>query len=1038
MKYHLPDCYFTSIDMPAPSESSSSSCVVKAVWCEGSAFTFEAQLEGRTITLPPPSVPPKEAFSDLLWPFAMCTSGSVSISFSSKVASALSERMSMCERIFHRRLIRRKRYREHAPALAKRLAAWAKNDSEKASQLVSDHRKFREVTEVEFWALMNPSKRDRASWLKELFEFGVRTRVAWKACERQSDVQSAGVWATDEANANSQPADSQSEDDEPVAGPSSISLLPPSIPVSSSSFVVQLESLKGDRRNSILASNFCSQADDGELPTVKCQDPYVVLDDSSVDLNSSKSSRPTATGVLHAGHVDVTLLDICENVVAASASYALQAVVKTLHHVDLNDPRELFSSVGCAELVSFLFNFISSENMPIQFAFQIGALLDSMISVFGISEFERFLGAQVVKDASSCSRCLQFLKVVTSRWHNFSLLNSAYCTSRLTDALFFFSSPHIRVHILRLFSLSASRFQHSTAHFKHLFLVLNAGYTYLNYGSNLEIACPDLEPEVFLSVGDSDPDSFMISSHAAIKSLNAIPAVQSALFEFTVQVMLSPNGRDLVSPVLYNSIPPEFVHTAWSLTCCKPLAFCAFVPEVSLITEALDILSLSEFVTLPASGSEIVLPTFVGASGVKFSLPAVRGSFTIFWPGGRSLKFASSPRHSSQMADTKPSEGGKKLKMPCRNWVASASCKFGSKCRFLHAAPPSEDSPPVPPPPPPPPPPPIASEEASAGGGAAVSHDRRRSVAESVAAFESKLRARGGDAAVPASLSHKLAAPLLEILLEGQPCSIVFHHDAFSVSVAPIYIPCFCTVQDLASKDPTSDDVTACALGLCTRYAMFDQALKVLDVIASADRIPSLAEHSLAIASCSADSVDRAFHILNSMESHGQSASFDVIQVLADQCAAVGQYERTKQLNAKCKGSEATNAFRVDTSVFSKRLWPAILECISQKRFNLFFDAFPNSVSESLVQFASLVPSTSIRPFVEAAIAGCSQQGGRFEASLSRFRASKAKCKGASDDGNTVFAQLLDIVAQKGIRTFRSPAMEAPLEVRCRLQLRRS
>jgi len=115
-----------------------------------------------------------------------------------------------------------------------------------------------------------------------------------------------------------------------------------------------------------------------------------------------------------------------------------------------------------------------------------------------------------------------------------------------------------------------------------------------------------------------------------------------------------------------------------------------------------------------------------------------------------------------------------------------------------------------------------------------------------------------------------------------------------------------------------------------------------------------------------------------------------------------------------------------------------ILECISQKRFYLFFDAFPNSVSESLVQFASLVPSTSIRPFVEAAIAGCSQHGGRFEASLSRFRASKAKCKGASDDGNTVFAQLLDIVAQKGIRTFRSPAMEAPFEVRCRLQLRRS
>jgi hypothetical protein len=106
---------------------------------------------------------------------------------------------------------------------------------------------------------------------------------------------------------------------------------------------------------------------------------------------------------------------------------------------------------------------------------------------------------------------------------------------------------------------------------------------------------------------------------------------------------------------------------------------------------------------------------------------------------------------------------------------------------------------------------------------------------------------------------------------------------------------------------------------------MFEQAMRVLDVIASNERVPSLAEHSLAIASCNADSVVRAIRILNAMESHGQTASFDVVQVLADQCAAAGQLELAKEYNAKCKGRDAANAFGIDTSGFSWRVWPAVL-----------------------------------------------------------------------------------------------------------------
>jgi hypothetical protein len=637
VKDFLPQCFFTSVDIFVPVQTEPSSCTIKASWSEASAFTFDVQIDGRTIKLPPTHTPPKEAHSEIWRPFAFCKSGSPRISFSSQAASSSSESISACERIFHRRLIRRKRYREHALALAKRLSTLVRGVAEKASQLVSDHRKFREAAEVEFWALMHPSKRDRASWLKDLFEFGVRTRVAWKACERQSDVQAAGVWATDEANANSLPADSQSEDEEPVAGPVSSSFLPPTIPVSKNNFVVHLESF--NRYNSFLSSHSHSQSDDGELATVKYEDPYAVLEDSSIDSNATKSSKPTVSGMLHVGYVDVTLLGICNSVTTSTAAHALKAILKTLHHVDFCDTHRLFSSVGSADVASFLFNFISSENMPIQFSLQIGCLFDTVTTMFGVKEFEDFLCSQITKDSRSCSRCLQFMNVVTSRWQKFSLLRSPSCIDCFTDALLTFSSPHLRIHILRLFGLCVAQFELSAVYFKKLFRILNAGYTWKNYSSYLDVLCPEVQPGIIGPFPDSDHNAFSLSSYAVVKALNASPSVQSALFELIVQVMLSPDGREFVSPLIFSSIPSSFFHAVWGISCCRPIALCSLIPEVSSILEAFEILSLSELVNLSVSSSNMALPAFTGASGIKICIPPVHGSFSVFWSDGRSLKF---------------------------------------------------------------------------------------------------------------------------------------------------------------------------------------------------------------------------------------------------------------------------------------------------------------------------------------------------------------------------------------------------------------
>jgi hypothetical protein len=71
------------------------------------------------------------------WPFVICKHGAPSISFLSKVTSHETVRLSACEVIFHRRLIRRKRYREHALALAKRLSTLSRGDAGKASQLAT-------------------------------------------------------------------------------------------------------------------------------------------------------------------------------------------------------------------------------------------------------------------------------------------------------------------------------------------------------------------------------------------------------------------------------------------------------------------------------------------------------------------------------------------------------------------------------------------------------------------------------------------------------------------------------------------------------------------------------------------------------------------------------------------------------------------------------------------------------------------------------------------------------------------------------------
>lgn len=1035
IKNHLSDSFVTVFDVPSPSLADSSHCVINASWCAASAFTFEAEVDGRKITLPPPHAPSSKSNSDVWWPFVICKLGSPSISFLSKVSSHETVRMSACEVIFHRRLIRRKRYREHALALAKRLSNLTQGDTGKASQLVSDHRKFREVAEVEFWSLIHPSRRERAPWLKELFEFGVRTRVAWRACERQSDVQSAGVWATDEANANSLPADSQSEDDEPLSGASSAAFLPPTVPVPNCNFVAHFESLRGNRHNSFTSIN--SQRRDEEPAALKYEDPYAVIDDSSIESNTSKSSRPLVYGVLKGGNIDVELLGVCDNLMAVSASYSLRAILRTLHHVDMHDTRHLFSSVGSADLVSFLFNFISSKSTCIDVASQIGSLLDSLISTFGACEFERFLCAEIIKDSDSCARCLHIMNFAVSHRPMFCSLMFSSCISCFTDALLKFSSSHLRVHIFRLFCTCASQFEQSAGWFKILFRVLNDGYTYGRYFDHLD-ALPGMEIKVqpYSMTDQPDQHTSILSSHEAVKSFNAAPAVQSALFEFVMQVMLSPHGGELVSPIIYNSIPTSFFNAVWGMMCCKPLKFCSFIPEVSSILEAFEILSLSELVTLSASGSHADLPIFPGSSGVQISLPTVHGSFSVCWSDGRALKFLPSPGYSLPKADiSRPVQVVKKSKSaPCRNWAADGSCRYGSKCRFDHSS--HTDSAPLHTPMVSLPSSAISNhvlDAASTGGGAAVSHERRKSVAESIAAFESKLRARGGEApsSAPTAASPSLRLePLSAIVLEGQPTRIVFHHEAFGVSISPIYIPCFCSVQDLAFKDPSSDDITTSALGLCTRYGMFEQASKILDLITSSSRIPSVAEHSLAIASCHNDSVDEALRVLKAMESCGQTASYDIVQVLAERCTEAGKYGLAQELNSKCKGQDATNLFRIDTSGFSKHMWPLLIDCIAAKQFNLYFDAQPSSISNLLSQFVNFLPVAAVRPVVQQSISGSSQQGGRFVASLSRFKSSKAKCKGNSDDGNTVFAQLMEIVAQKGIRAFRSPLMEAPFEVK--------
>ena len=126
--------------------------------------------------------------------------------------------------------------------------------------------------------------------------------------------------------------------------------------------------------------------------------------------------------------------------------------------------------------------------MPIQFASQIGGLLDSVIAKFGIVEIQQFFCLRVVKDVRSCSRCLQFMKVTTSLWHKYDILNSPSCIESLTDALLAFSSPHIRVSILRLFGLCASKFVESAACFRKFFRILSAGYTYMGYSSHLDVS----------------------------------------------------------------------------------------------------------------------------------------------------------------------------------------------------------------------------------------------------------------------------------------------------------------------------------------------------------------------------------------------------------------------------------------------------------------------------------------------------------------------------------------------------------------------
>jgi hypothetical protein len=518
----------------------------------------------------------------------------------------------------------------------------------------------------------------------------------------------------------------------------------------------------------------------------------------------------------------------------------------------------------------------------------------------------------------------------------------------------------------------------------------------------------DSEPAAVKSFDSVDQKTLMLKSHTAVKSFLADPAVLSALFEFVSMVMLTPSGLDLVSPLLYNSIPSSFLHAAWGLTCCRPLAFCSFVPDVSTLVEAFDILSLSELVTLTTKDNQLVLPIFQGAAGVKIKLPSQYGSFSVLWSDGRTFNFVSSPDYSDcsspSTADHQTLEVSPKSKATvCRHW-SRGHCKLGSKCKFEH---------------------PVSD---SSGGSALDSSKYRKSVAESIALFENKLRARGDPAS--ASASPQKCAPLSEFTLDGHPCRIVFHHEGFEVSIAPIYIPCFSCVQELAVKDPSSDDITTCALSLCTRYGMFDQALKILDLIASADRTPSLAEYSLAIASVNASSIDSAVRVLKCMESCGHTAASHVIRVLAHHCASADRFDLAHELIARSTGDEATNSFGLDLVPFSQRMWPLILDSVGKKEFDLFFDSDSNGISNLLVQFSSFLPASMILPFAQQAIAGSSQQGGRFEASLSRFRASKAKCKNNSDDGNTVFAQLMEIVAQKGIRAFRSPSMEAPFEVK--------